>query len=313
MPNDDDRPCFSAHFASQSRGDDGHSTLRVGHSTVRALVSACVLATCGCGAAVGDGQHDDASIDETSTLDAGADTETSDTHALVDAHDAAPTHDAKVDVADAFDAGPPCSKHLTVLFSVGVGAGALAGHTNGCWDVIDADGAANKSFRKCSTSSFVVVGPDRPSYSYDDTNPSRPLSEDTDFLSKCASGATGDGFEFMAYRGGWRILGATHLRAYFAELYGDATDDVDSLRTTSAWVGNKELAAHKNVYPMINIGPPKSSHLESTIESAALALCKSIDDGGYFGTYVATWSDGMDATDPRVIALAKALDDCTKK
>jgi len=312
MPNVDERPCFPADFLAPSPRDDGHSTFpRAGHSTVRGLLAACAALVCACGAATGEAPSDDASTDAPEGVDAARDdAQPADTHADFDAHDASPTHDAAIDT---FDAAPACTKHLTVLFSVGVGAGALAGHTNGCWDVVDADGAANHTFRKCSTSTFVVVGPDRPNYSYDDTNPSRPLSEDEDFLSKCASGATGDGYEFMAYRDGWRLLGATHLRGFFAELYGDATDDVDSLWSVpGVYEGNKQLAGH-HVYPMINVGPPLASHLEGKIEKDALAICKTIADGGYFGTYVATWSDGMDATDPRVLALAKALDACTKK
>ena len=62
---------------------------------------------------------------------------------------------------------------------------------------------------------------------------------------------------------------------------------------------------------MINVGPPRSAKLEGVIEKDALAICKSIADGGWFGTYVATWADGMDASDPRVVALAKALNACT--
>ena len=210
------------------------------------------------------------------------------------------------------DAGPSCAKHITVVFSVGVGAGALDSHSNGCWTVVDADGAANHKFRKCSTSNFQVGNPLADNYSYDDTNPQRALSQDQTFLSQCASGATGDGFEFMAYRGGWRLLGAPHLKAYFAELYGDATNDVDSLLSMSgAYTGNAQLAAHSNVYPMINIGPPATAHLENHIGATTLALCKKIADNGYFGTYVATWPDGLAANDPRTLAVANALDKCT--
>jgi hypothetical protein len=210
------------------------------------------------------------------------------------------------------DAGPSCAKHITVVFSVGVGAGALESHSNGCWTVIDADGAANHKFRKCSTSNFQVGNPTGDNYSYDDTNPSRPLSEDQTFLSQCSAGATGDGFEFMAYRGSWRVLGAPHLKAYFAELYGDATTDVDSLLSMSGvYTGNAQLAAHSNVYPMINIGPPASANLENHIGATTLALCKKIANQGYFGTYVATWPAGLAANDPRTLAVANALDKCT--
>jgi hypothetical protein len=214
--------------------------------------------------------------------------------------------------AGAADAGPSCAKHLTVVFSVGVGAAGLATHTNGCWTVIDADGAANHKFRKCSTSNFQVGNPQAANYSYDDTNPTRPLGQDQGFLSQCAASTTGDGYEFMAYRGSWRLLGAPNLRAYFAELYGDATNDVDSLLSSSGvYNGNAQLAAHKNVYPMINIGPPASAHLENHIGATTLALCKKIADHGYFGTYVATWPSGLPANDPRTLAVANALNKCT--
>jgi hypothetical protein len=210
------------------------------------------------------------------------------------------------------DAGPSCAKHLTVVFSVGVGAAGLATHSNGCWTVVDADGAANHKFRKCSTSNFQVGNPLADNYSYDDTNPTRPLSQDQSFLTQCAASTTGDGFEFMAYRGSWRMLGAPNLRAYFAELYGDATNDVDSLLSSSGvYNGNAQLAAHNNVYPMINIGPPATAHLENHIGATTLALCKKIADHGYFGTYVATWPAGLAANDPRTMAVANALDKCT--
>lgn len=213
----------------------------------------------------------------------------------------------------AVDAGPACAKQLTVVFSVGVGAGAVASLSNGCWKVVDADGAANHAFRKCSTSSFVVVNPNAGNWAYDDTNPSRPLSQDQSFLDQCSSGAGGDGYEYMAYRGSWRILPAPNRRAYFAELYGDQTDDVDSLRAASGvWQGNPQLQQHHDVYPMINIGPSPGAHLEGQIEAEALALCRAVPDRGYFGTYVATWQLGMSAGDPRAVAVAQALNACTR-
>src|ERR1051325_724369 len=51
--------------------------------------------------------------------------------------------------------GAACKKKITVIFTVGV-PGTSKMKTNGCWTPINADGAANKDFRKCSTSSFVV-------------------------------------------------------------------------------------------------------------------------------------------------------------
>jgi hypothetical protein len=233
--------------------------------------------------------------------------------AVVDA-----SHEGDDDVAQARapEAGPDapsCKKEIVVLFSVGTGAGALAAHSNGCWSVVDADGAANKAFRKCSTSNDQVKNSGAPNYAYDDTNPDRPLDQDKTFLAQCSAGATGDGFEYMAYRGGWRFLGATHLKAYFAELYGDGIDDVDSLWSQpGVYQGNAEIKAHQ-AYPMMNVGPSPGAGLEKTIEAEGLAICKTIPDHGYFGTYVATWDQPMGPTDARVLALAKALDDCTKK
>jgi hypothetical protein len=208
---------------------------------------------------------------------------------------------------------PSCKKEIVVLFSVGTGAGSLSTHSNGCWSVVDADGAANKSFRKCSTSNHLVKNPSAPNYAYDDTNPNNPLAQDQAFLAECSTGATGDGFEYMAYRGGWRFLGATHLKAYFGELYGDAIDDVDSLWSQSGvYQGNAEIKAH-TAYPMMNIGPSPGAGLEKTIETEGLAICKTLPDHGYFGAYVATWDQPMGPSDARVLAFAKALDDCTSK
>ena len=225
-----------------------------------------------------------------------------DADAAVDAH----THDAAPDA-------PSCKKEITVVASVGTGAGALDGHSNGCWHVIDADGAANKAFRKCSTSNYQVKNASAANYAFDDTNPLASLSQQQSFLSQCSSGASGDGYEYMAYRGGWRFLSAPHLRAYFAELYGDGTDDIDSLWSQQGvYQGNAEIKSH-GAYPMMNVGPTPGSGLESTIESQGLAICKTIPDKGYFGTYVATWDQPMGPSDPRVLAFAKALDACTAK
>src|SRR5438105_2070148 len=113
------------------------------------------------------------------------------------------------------DAGPTCKKKVTVVFTVGVGASAVDSLSNGCWAVVDADGAANHQFRKCSTSSFVVHNASAPSYAYDDTSPSHPLGQEQTFLAQCSSGASGDGYVYMAYRSGWRLLSAPHVKAYF--------------------------------------------------------------------------------------------------
>jgi hypothetical protein len=224
-----------------------------------------------------------------------------------------PPPDDSASVQGPLPAGAACKKKITVLFTVGV-PGTSKMKSNGCWTPIIADGAANKDFRKCSTSDFVVGNANAPSWAYDDTNPSHTLSQEQSFLSKCSMGATGDGYEYMAYRSGWRFLSAPRLRAYFAELYGSSPTDIASLwYQPGVYVGNAGLAKHKNVYPMMNFGPPAASKLEAKVGSDALKICKTIPDGGYFGMYNPSWRDGMAANDPRLLALEKALDACTTK
>jgi hypothetical protein len=207
---------------------------------------------------------------------------------------------------------PQCGKKITVISTVGV-PGASKFQTNGCWKVIVTDGAAVKSYRKCSTSDFIVHNATGVSYAYDDTSPQHDLAQEKSFLSKCASGATGDGWEFMAYRGGWRLLGAPRLVAYFAELYGSATTDIDSLYYVSGvYKNNAVLAKRTNVYPMINFGPPKASNLHSKAGAEALKICKTVKDGGYFGIYNASWREGMPIGDPRLVAFQNAMNACTK-
>ncbi len=198
-------------------------------------------------------------------------------------------------------AGPACKKHLTVIFAVGTGAGAVASHSNGCWTVVDADGAANTTFRKCSTSNFVVQNGSAPNFAFDDTNPNAALSSDQTFLTQCSAGATGDGYEYMSYRGSWRLLGAPQVKAYFAELYStDQTiDDYYTLWPTT-------LNGH-TVSPMINVGPNDPT----TIHSAALKMCNRVADHGYFGVYNGAYKLGMGPTDARALALVSALDKCT--
>jgi hypothetical protein len=256
---------------------------------MRALPVACLLA---CSAA---------DVASPPAVDAGRDAAISDAAA-----EAAPIHDAAHE-ADTFV--DPCSKHLTVLFSVGTGAGSLASHTTSCWSVVDADGAANKSFRKCSTGTLKVLNPTAPNWAYDDTNPNAPLSQDQSFIQQCSSGSTGEGFEYMAYRGSWRLLfPEPHLKAFFAELH--ATDyDVDD-NWPSAYVGNAELANH-TVYPMFNIGPRNDPSPETKIKNDGIAICKTIKNGGYFGVYVGAWDQPMPSSDPRILAFASALDTCT--
>lgn len=262
---------------------------------VRTFVLFAFLAAC---SPASEPSIDDAGDDVVVAVDAS----TKDASADVAPHDAA--HEAEAATPD------PCSKHLTVLFSVGTGAGALKSHATSCWTVLDADGAANPAFRKCSTNDWTVHNASAPNYAYDDTNPNHDLTQEKNFIQQCASGATGDGFEYMAYRGGWRLVfPENHLKAFFAELHaGDG--DVDD-NWPSAYVNNSQLANH-TVYPMINIGPTNVSNPAPTIKNDGLAICKTIKDGGMFGVYVGTWNQPMTSTDPRIVALASALDACTK-
>jgi hypothetical protein len=217
---------------------------------------------------------------------------------------------ASDDVHEEEAAADDCKKHLTVLFAVGTGAGELRSHAGDCWSVLDADGSANKSYRKCSAGTFTLTNASAPNYAFDDTNPNTPLADDQNFLKTCAAGATGLGFEYMAYRGSWRLLSANHLTAFFAELYaGDG--DVDDY-WPGHYVGDSQLAKH-TVYPMINIGPTAVANPANAIKTDALAMCKTVDDGGYFGVYVGTWNEPMTDDDARIVALASALDSCTKK
>lgn len=243
--------------------------------------------------------------------------------APVDPEEPAPDAADEIAPAPADDAGEPeaapeadaapapsCGKHVTALFAVGTGAGALRDLAGACWDVVDADGSANKSWRKCSASTWTVKNETAPNWALDDTNPNAPLSDDQSLLDACAKGATGIGFEYMAYRGSWRLLfPANHLKAFFAELYaGDG--DIDDY-WPAHYVNNAQLGKH-TVYPMINIGPTNVASPAAKIQKDALAMCKTIKNGGYLGVYVGTWDQPMTKTDARAVALAKALDACTK-
>lgn len=286
-------------------------------AVIAALSWACGSSTPGESA----GPLEDAALDTVEEAPAAPATDGATTRDASHASDAASPVDAAADhhVADAshpheasVEAGPGCGKSLTVVFSVGTGSGALSSHAGGCWSVVDADGAANHSWRKCSTGNWVVGNPSAPNWAFDDSNPTAPLSEDQSFLTSCSKGSTGQGFEYLAYRGSWRLLfPATHLDAFFAELYSSNASISDLLHTPGVYAGNAQLANH-TVYPMINVGPTSPpSNEASVIEADALAMCKTVKDGGMFGVYVGTWNQPMPDNDPRIVALAKALDTCT--
>jgi hypothetical protein len=230
--------------------------------------------------------------------------------------DGQPTAPDMVDGGTA-DGGAPmapsvaCSKRLTVVFSVGTGRQGVAKRSNGCWTTVNASGSSNKQFRKCSTTTFVVGNPAAPNYAYDDTNPHHSLAQEKSFLAACSNGATGDGYEYLAYRGGWRILAAPHLKAKFAELYGTSPSDIDSLWYVSG-VYRGGIGARADVFPMINYGPPLVAGIGKKVHDEALKICKSVQ-GGYFGTYYATFSTKPAEDDPRLVGLAQALNECTAK
>lgn len=211
-------------------------------------------------------------------------------------------------------AAPKCKKHITVVATVGV-PGASKYRTNGCWTVVITDGAARpQEYRKCSSSNFRVQNHNAPSYAYDDTSPAHPLAAEKRFLASCSAGATGVGWEFMAYRGGWRLLHTRHLRAYFGELYGSSPRDIDSLwYIHGVYRGNARLARRTHVFPMINFGTPRAANLQRRIAAETLKTCRSVRNRGYFGLYNASWREGMAADDPRLRAVERGLNACTRR
>jgi hypothetical protein len=231
--------------------------------------------------------------------------------------------DASGDAADsaarseggaASDGGPNCRKTLTVVCTVGTDCGAISSHSNGCWTSIDADGAIPGSqWRKCSSNNDVVGNASAPNWALDDTSVAHPAGQDQSFLNQCANGATGFGFEYMAYRGGWEILGHSGLKAYFAELHS-SDNDVDDYYRTGAWQNNAQLAAHSDVYPMINIAPigVSAASAAATIESDGYSLCASVANHGYFAIYAGDWRNGYGNSDARAIAMGTALNLCTQ-
>jgi hypothetical protein len=223
---------------------------------------------------------------------------------------AVPDLEAARDMESAPDLLPKCSKRMTVVFSVATGSGAAEQLSNGCWNVINADGAGGGDFRKCSTNTCsnpnfngcTVQYTNKPNYAFDDTNPTQ-ASEDQTFLDTCASGATGIGFEYMAYRGGWLLLPKPNIKGYFAELYQNDQTVWDS--TYNQW--HSPYNGH-TIAPMINIGPQDPS----AISAGTAMMCKYVGNGEYFGIYNGDWATPMDASDPRAKALASALNNCTK-
>lgn len=207
-----------------------------------------------------------------------------------------------------------CGKQLTVILTVGV-PGLSKIKTNGCWKPVITDGAATKTFRKCSTTAFKVTNnPTAPNWAYDDTNPTHDATKEQKFFDACSKGATGDGYVFMAYNGGWRLTSAPGVKvtAYFAELYTSAVTDIDShYAQKNVYVNNAKLAKRTDVYPMINFGPPLGAKLEKKVGTETKKLCATVKDGGYFGLYNADWQNGMPADDPRLLAVERALDACT--
>jgi hypothetical protein len=201
---------------------------------------------------------------------------------------------------------PSCKKTIKVVFTVGTGSGAA--RSNGCWSVIDADGSANKAFRKCSTSNFKVTNAGAPNYAYDDTNPEHG-GADQPFLHQCSEGATGDGYEYLAFRSGrWRLISAPHLRGFFAELYYSDQDVSSIWHQNGVYRNNRHLRGHRHVYPMINIGPQEPRR----IAVDALSMCRSVRNHGYMSAYNADWQHGMGASDARLTALEHALNRCTR-
>lgn len=230
--------------------------------------------------------------------------------------EALPTFPEDPDDAPPMKPALECGKQLTVILTVGV-PGLSKVKTNGCWKPVITDGAATTSFRKCSTTAFKVTNnPTAPNWAYDDTNPTHNAQKEQAFFDACSKGATGDGYVFMAYNGGWRLTSApgVTVKAYFAELYTSAMTDIDShYAQKGVYVNNSTLSKRTDVYPMINFGPPASAKLEKKIGAETAKLCATVKDGGYFGLYNADWQNSMPADDPRLLAVEQALDACTAK
>jgi hypothetical protein len=206
---------------------------------------------------------------------------------------------------------PSCKKKITVVFAVGAPRATLDALSNGCWTTEIADGS---TYRHCWYDK-PIADPKGTTWVYDDTNVLHgSYASEEAKVHACDNGGT-RGYEYMANRGGWRFIGATHVDAFFAELYSNADPrNIDDLwHIKSAYKQNPEVRQHrKRTFPMIAVG---AKDQRVSFGHQALATCKTVRRGGYFGLYSPFWHVGdpqhLEPGDLRLRRLAMALNRCT--
>ena len=63
---------------------------------------------------------------------------------------------------------------------------------------------------------------------------------------------------------------------------------------------------------MINFGTPRAANLQHRIAAETLKTCRTVRDRGYFGLYNASWRESMAVDDPRLRAVERGLNACTR-
>jgi hypothetical protein len=206
---------------------------------------------------------------------------------------------------------PSCKKKITVILTVGLPRALLDKMNNGCWTTEVTDSEAH---RRCWYDK-PIAGAKGTTWVYDDTNVEHgSFASEEAKVHACDNGGS-RGYEYMANRGGWRFVPATHLDGYFAELYSDSDPrNIDDLwHTKSAYKQNPTIRHHrKHTFPMIAIGE-KDQRI--AFGRQALATCKTVRNNGYFGLYNPFWRPGSQHVEPndlRVRHLAIAMNRCTQ-
>jgi hypothetical protein len=207
---------------------------------------------------------------------------------------------------------PHCKKKISVVFAVGAPRASLDAMSNGCWETEIAD---TSSYRHCWYDKPIAHA-NGTAWVYDDTNVTHGSYEsEAARVHACDNGGS-RGYEYLANRGGWRFIGATHLDAYFAELYSDADPrNIDDLwHMKSAYKQNPDVKMHrKRTFPMIAVGERDQ---RIAFGRQALATCKTVRNNGYFGLYSPFWhpddKQHLEPNDVRLRHLAIALNRCTE-
>ncbi|MGH7329318.1 MAG: hypothetical protein ACREJX_13300 [Polyangiaceae bacterium] len=181
-------------------------------------------------------------------------------------------------------------------------------NSNGCWT---ADRTKQDTdFRECH-SNGEIKDPKGKDFFYDDTNPSNAFSLEKLRVDRCAKGEK-RGFEYMAFREGlWRLVRAPHVAAYFAELYTDDTRIDDLYYDRGVFRGNKTLAKHSRVAPMLNIAPYPPKYATSTIEKEIVKVCSHVKNHGFIGFY--EWHFPLSHDSKYLKTVERALNRCTRK